>query len=410
MSITVRDFHAMNGPKMPALIQKPYFPPLALTGLHLVVLASGAPAQWMWLAALALVASWAHCLWRMRAEESSQAAKDWRQQQEFMEHDRHLQDLRGGIANELSGLTHEIQRVRQLVQEAIKQLTRSFEDMNRHARAQDAVVSRMLNAENDTQAPNVQHFAQLAGDLMGGLVDTLAEVSNQSIASVQQIDVMVQHLDAIFDLLGDVRTIADQTNLLALNAAIEAARAGEAGRGFAVVAEEVRNLSERSNNFNEQIRKLVSSSKEAVHKVRETVGGMATRHSDRAVQAKSEVGRLISRIGDINRALADGVREVSTSGERINQSVGEAVRCLQFEDIATQALGAADRHVSRLASIHQESGALPLIHAQDPVVTPVVKGNVVEMPRVQVQSEDWRQSQHKPVSQVSMQSGEVELF
>src|SRR3546814_2120216 len=90
---------------------------------------------------------------------------------------------------------------------------------------------------------------------------------------------MVKHLDAIFDLLGDVKTIADQTNLLALNAAIEAARAGEAGRGFAVVAEEVRSLSERSTNFNEQIRKLVSVSKDAIAKVRDTVGDMATRDS-----------------------------------------------------------------------------------------------------------------------------------
>jgi len=405
MSITVRDFQVLSGPAMPSIMHKQYLPPLATTVLHFVAVAAGAPALWTWLAAVAIGLTWAYCLWSLRKEQVETSSKNWRQRQDILEHDRRLQDLRGGLATELGGLTHEIARVRQLIQEAIRQLTRSFEEMNRHAKEQDGIVSRILARDDASgdQSMNVQHFAQLASDLMNGLVDTLADVSQQSIASVKQIDVMTQHLDAIFELLGDVRTIADQTNLLALNAAIEAARAGEAGRGFAVVAEEVRNLSERSNNFNEQIRKLVSSSKEAVAKVRETVGGMSSRHHDRSDQAKAEVGRLIGRIGEVNRSINEGVREVSASGDRIGQAVSEAIRSLQFEDITTQALGVADRHIARLGSIHQETGALPLTHQED-------EGAVKPTEPLRTPVEDWRQSQHKPVSQVSMQSGEVELF
>jgi methyl-accepting chemotaxis protein len=371
--------------------------------------------------AVPLGAAWGWHFWTQRREHAERALRDNAMSAQRQAHDHSLAEIRTGLSSEVDGLRHEIARVRSLVQGAIRQLTASFDAMNKHARQQDSVVTRILDQTDgaEAQRAGVRHFAEMAGRLTGDLVDTLSEASNQSLASITQIDTMVSHLDAIFELLGDVRSIADQTNLLALNAAIEAARAGEAGRGFAVVAEEVRNLSERSNNFNEQIRKRVASSKEAIAKVRETVGGMASRHQQRSTQARSEVDQMLSRITDINRALGDGMKEVSSSGERIGVAVSEAVRSLQFEDIATQALAAADAHVSRLVSINDEAAMLPLIrgndqvHAPAPAVTaaalraPAPANNAINSA---LTVSDWRQPQHKPVAQVSMESGAVELF
>jgi methyl-accepting chemotaxis protein len=390
---------------MPSLKLSSQIPPLAASCALALEFAFAVPAPYLWAGFAALGLAWAWSFWFSQRQRVSAAQQSAAHQARLMDHDRRLQELRGGLAGELTGLHKEIDRVRGLLSESIHKLTASFETMNRQARAQEAVLSRIISRAEGAngQSLDVRHFAQAASQLMEGLVETLAQVSRQSANSVQQIDAMVQHLDAIFELLGDVRTIADQTNLLALNAAIEAARAGEAGRGFAVVAEEVRNLSERSNSFNEQIRKLVASSKEAVARVRESVGDMATREVSASRQAKDEVARLLGQVGEMNRLLGEGVREVSASGERIGQAVGEAVRCLQFEDIASQALGAAERHVQRLSSIHEEAGALPLVKGADSVYAPVV-------PRPPVPAEDWRPVQHKPVAQVSMGEGAVELF
>jgi methyl-accepting chemotaxis protein len=241
---------------------------------------------------------------------------------------------------------------------------------------------------------------------MEGLVEVLARVSQQSSVTVQNIDAMVKHLDAIFELLGDVKSIADQTNLLALNAAIEAARAGEAGRGFAVVAEEVRNLSERSTNFNEQIRKLVFSSKDAIAKVRETVGDMASRDTSASLQSREEVRRLLGQVEEMDQTFAVGIREVSGASQKIGQAVAHAVRCLQFEDIATQSLTAADKHVGRMEAIGAEADQLRTMFddASKPTLTAAGCATPV------APQQDWRQAQHKPVAQLSMESGAVELF
>ena len=371
------------------------------------------------LLAVATAASWAWFYIKQRAAERERALHDAALDAERHGQERSLSELRDGLAGEVEGLRHEISRVRSLVQGAIRQLTVSFDAMNKHARQQDAVVSRILDQTDgeDSRRASVRQFAEMAGKITGDLVDTLSEVGTQSLASIQQIDAMVSHLDAIFELLGDVRSIADQTNLLALNAAIEAARAGEAGRGFAVVAEEVRNLSERSNNFNELIRKRVASSKDAIAKVRETVGGMAQRHQQRSQSARTEVDLMLERIKDVNRSLGEGMKEVSASGERIGVAVSEAVRSLQFEDIATQALAAADAHVTRLVSINSEVGSLALVKGSDQVHAPAGSSAALRVPapangaiNQALTVSDWRQPQHKPVAQVSMDSGAVELF
>jgi len=415
---------------MNAIHQKPWLLPLAGTAVYFVLFAVGAPAPSLWAGALVTAAGWAGFAWLNRRSSGNERQLAAMHDGQLQHHRQLLEELRGGLVNESAGVQHEVERVRGLISEAVRTLGSSFEQMNKQSRAQEMAVGRILSrAEGSGSGVDVQNFARTASQLMEGLVDILAGVSKQSANSVQHIDAMVKHLDAIFELLGDVKTIADQTNLLALNAAIEAARAGEAGRGFAVVAEEVRNLSERSTNFNEQIRKLVFSSKDSIAKVREAVGEMATRDMGASVHAKNEVGRLMAQVEEINVTVASSAREASMAGEQINMAVGQAVRCLQFEDIATQALGSALVHVNHLRQIGDETQSLqavlvnealpqPTYHVPPPAQASYMAPKPAPAPApaaaapmpTAAAANDWRVPAHKPVAQLSMQAGAVELF
>ena len=377
--------------------------PLALTLVLILAEAMGWPTGVKWGALMAMTLAWMAFAWFATHPVNREALR---------EQSRLLDELRNFVTGEVHGSRAEIDRTRELIREAVAKLGGSFDMVNRKSREQSEVVARLLDRSGEERGGmDVSRFAQQASQQMEQLVDALESVSGQSSVTVTHIDAMAEHLDGIFALLEDVKSIADQTNLLALNAAIEAARAGEAGRGFAVVADEVRNLSERSTAFNEQIRRLAHSSKESIARVRDTVSQMASRDLDRSRGARVEAAAMLERVEDINQGLGKGMREIAACGRSIDGSVAEAVRSLQFEDIATQALGAAAVHLERLSAINREATALnELLHragAHDAERQEAIHRLVQRIGQLR---NEWERPPHKPVMQQSMDAGSVELF
>jgi methyl-accepting chemotaxis protein len=391
-------------------ILKGLIPGVVLTGPYVAAMVLGWSSAAGWALFVLMIAAWAGgYVWTAR--DSRRHTPD--EARLLREQDAVLTELRSFVTRELDGGKSDIERTKGLVREAVASLSGSFDQMARQSREQGAAVSRIVDRTGDHEGEiSIQRFAHEASRQMEMLVQALEEVSGQSSSTVSHIDTMVDHLDGIFALLEDVKSIADQTNLLALNAAIEAARAGEAGRGFAVVADEVRNLSERSTAFNEQIRKLAHSSRDVVTKVRDSVQRMASRDISRSQEAKHESSRLMQQVTSMNSALSQGIQEISQAGRAIDGAVADAVRSLQFEDIATQALTAALVHLSRLQAINNEATALQeLLHRNGgPRDAEMLAALHAIAKRVREYRSEWEKPPHKPVSQVDMGSGSIELF
>lgn len=382
--------------------------PLALTLTFIGAEVLGLSTAIRWGALVTMTLAWLGFSWALLRPDAGHMVFLGKQK-------RLLDELRDFIGAEVQGSRTEIERTRELIRESVGKLGSSFEAVNRKSRQQGEVVARIIDRTGDGEnsgGVDVHRFALQASQQMEQLVEALEAVSGQSSTTVTHIDAMAEHLDGIFALLEDVKSIADQTNLLALNAAIEAARAGDAGRGFAVVADEVRNLSERSTAFNEQIRKLAHSSKDSIARVRDTVSQMASRDLDRSRGARTEAAAMLERVDGINRGLGNGMREIAECGRAIDGSVAEAVRSLQFEDIATQALTAANVHLDRLGTINHEATTLQeLLHrsvGQGSAKMHQAFGQFGQ--RIAQIRGEWERPPHKPVMQKTMDAGSVELF
>jgi methyl-accepting chemotaxis protein len=323
-------------------------------------------------------------------------------------HDMHDEAF-GQLREQLGLIRSESDQVNNLIQNAISQLTSSFQGLNVQSDQQSKMLLGLVHQDDGEQS--FSEFIQETEELLSYFVDSVVTTSKDSMYLMHRLDDMTDKVNAVFSLLGDVREIASQTNLLALNAAIEAARAGEAGRGFAVVADEVRKLSKKSDDFSEQINKTTLDIKEALDAAGEVVHRVVSADMSVAINSKQKVSDMSTVITTINNKTNQVIGESGMISEQITMMVNQAVMSLQFEDMCTQLSAHIIRRLDAVAELTEL----------------VDQAHVVRMNKDKV--DDYRQSlttiealleelkpkiesvEHQAVTQKNLDSsGEVEMF
>ncbi|BED90798.1 methyl-accepting chemotaxis protein [Pseudoalteromonas sp. MM1] len=227
----------------------------------------------------------------------------------------------------------------------------SLEDMSRSI---NAVAGSVKQTEDNSKVT-----AQLSQQGSIAVQKVAAEIEQISVtvkATVNQVNVLQEHVKHIGDILSVIRSISDQTNLLALNAAIEAARAGESGRGFAVVADEVRQLAQRTGDATGDIEKMILQVQEntqaSVSAMETTVpqveNGLTLTHEANELlnQIQQQANDSLSNVLEIVEAtsnqvatvaqISSGVEEIANMSQETSQSLNNnAQKAVALADLST---------------------------------------------------------------------------
>jgi methyl-accepting chemotaxis protein len=301
----------------------------------------------------------------------------------------------------------DLERVKELLANAIDQLVASFGEMNHHIQVQRdlalSIIDSMTEEDRGRDGVSFATFVMETSMTMGDFVDNTLNTSKIAMGLVETMDVIENEVQAILGILGEIESISKQTNLLALNAAIEAARAGEAGRGFAVVADEVRALSQRTNLFSQQIRGRMDSVHGSLNSANESIYSVASMDMNFALESKHRVQATMERIAEINKTMARSAQAINEHAERVAAGVNGAVTALQFQDMTTQLIGHAQAGMN---ATHEITRQVTSAIRGD---TDLARGLSSARSQLQTKATPERDRAH-PVKQESMSSGDVELF
>ena len=304
----------------------------------------------------------------------------------------------------------ELDQLSNLLRTAIVGLLEGFKGMEFQTREQETLVHSMAERIM-AHSHNSSHksVTEEAIELVNTFVENITAMSDGSHELVGELNSMSDHIDGIGKMLTEIDGISGQTNLLALNAAIEAARAGEAGRGFAVVADEVRSLSQRSNEFSQQIRKEFESTRINMQAAAVVVGKMASKDMSMTMGSRDHLSEVMADVDKTNEAMAHDLESVSQISLAVTADVDKATRSLQFEDMATQLidhlatrLGAMDDYLKQREALSEQGNRA------------VQEGNLAELDIIRQRYSDLEsllhRAEHKAVTQGDVSGGDVELF
>ncbi|MED1792334.1 methyl-accepting chemotaxis protein [Brevibacillus nitrificans] len=209
----------------------------------------------------------------------------------------HQQQQIEGIQTTMTGITQEMSRITESMETAVLQ--------NQESRKQSVKASSSIDT----------------------LKDNMHKISEDMKSSLHAMSSMKESMVDIRDILDLISQISKRTKLLSFNARIEASRAGQAGLGFGIVADEIRLLSDQTEEATSRIEQVIRSGEARMERVADcleltdhaTIQGIQTLHH------ATDIFHQTVSISETLTTQFETIRQLSVSIHQQSQSIQERV-------------------------------------------------------------------------------------
>lgn len=287
---------------------------------------------------------------------------------------RHLESQIAERDEHLSALENLLRHVLDLVPQIQKQMTTVidhtessaiqigdkvryiYEKAQEHLEESNEINKQFSGRGDDSSSEGLSLSDVISGalKLLKDMTDMLEENGSLNRGYSRSIEAILENTATINKITEDIQYISDQTNLLALNAAIEAARAGEHGRGFSVVAEEVRKLSDRTNQASNDITQIVGKVNDSVEAISKSLTDNLAKTESKKESVNVAVNVLLESAQESTEVFSKLVDSSVVSSESVAHNIDQIILSLQFQDITKQEIEAAVIPIRQIGTLAEQ--------------------------------------------------------